>query len=168
MWSSRKSPTFRLSDYYRPAPSQPHPLKSSGRFDQVDAGGFYAIDSSMAAEPENLEETLEEIAELEGELSSDDEASMAEGGGELRFSNGIKTAVSIATNVPFEGINFAQLFSASNAHSEKLIALAKQFYPVSLRGMIYFVFPIHSWFWYKTVLGENVVFLRNFNLIWVD
>ncbi|VDK22564.1 unnamed protein product [Taenia asiatica] len=129
MWSSRKSPTFRLADYYRPASSQSQPLKSSGRFDQIDAGGFYAVDSSMAAEPENLEETLEEIAELEGELSSDDETSMAEGGGELRFSNGIKTAASAAASVPFEGINFAQLFSASNAHSEKLIALAKQFYP---------------------------------------
>ncbi|KAL5967326.1 hypothetical protein TSMEX_004928 [Taenia solium] len=129
MWSSRKSPTFRLADYYRPASSQSQQLKSSGRFDQIDAGGFYAVDSSMAAEPENLEETLEEIAELEGELSSDDEASMAEGGGELRFSNGIKTAASAAASVPFEGINFAQLFSASNAHSEKLIALAKQFYP---------------------------------------
>lgn len=131
LWSSRKSPTFRLADYYRPTPSQPQPLKSSGRFDQVDAGGFYTVDSSMAAEPENLEETLEEIAELEGELSSDDEASMAEGAGELRFSNGIKTAASSAatSSVPFEGINFAQLFSASNAHSEKLIALAKQFYP---------------------------------------
>ncbi|KAL5111915.1 Serine/threonine-protein phosphatase 6 catalytic subunit [Taenia crassiceps] len=129
MWSSRKSPTFRLADYYRPAPSQSQPLKNSGRFDQVDAGGFYAVDSSMAAEPENLEETLEEIAELEGELSSDDEASMAEGSGELRFSNGIKATASAAASVPFEGINFAQLFSASNAHSEKLIALAKQFYP---------------------------------------
>ncbi|VDM31346.1 unnamed protein product [Hydatigera taeniaeformis] len=129
MWSSRKSPTFRLSDYYRSAPSHSQSLKSSGRFDQVEGGGFYTVDSSMATDPENLEETLEEIAELEGDLSSEDEASMAEGGGELRFSNGIKAPASAAASVPFEGINFAQLFSASNAHSEKLIALAKQFYP---------------------------------------
>ena len=136
MWSARTPPTSRSTEYYRqtqpPLPPPPPPPNGSVPFDQVEQGNYYALNPAIVpTDSEDLEETLEEIVELEGELSSDEEASMLSGES-MGFSNGIKTAASASgVSMPFEGINFAQLFSASNAHSEKLITLAKQFYPVS-------------------------------------
>uniref|UniRef100_A0A5K3FEM2 NR LBD domain-containing protein n=1 Tax=Mesocestoides corti TaxID=53468 RepID=A0A5K3FEM2_MESCO len=120
LWPPRTSSTSRPTDYYRPPPS-----KASGRFDTVDGGGYYttAGENALVTEPENVEESLEEISELEGELSSEEEAALeAEG---LGFGGSSRKPAS----VPFAGINFGQLFSASNAHSEQLIMLAKLFYP---------------------------------------
>ncbi|VDN45219.1 unnamed protein product [Dibothriocephalus latus] len=89
-----------------------------------------------AAVARDLLEDEEEIAELEGELSTGEEEEVVA----ITEMNANKTTPS-APNDPvtgrggvslFEGINFTQLFSVSAAHSEQVIGLAKQFCPVSL------------------------------------
>ncbi len=123
MWPSVTPPTSRPDTYFnnnRPPPrGTPTPTKSGtpSCYDAPDGigGGYYE------AEPENMEESLEEIAELEGELSSDD--------GEMDGSG--LPGMDPRKASPFSGIDFNQLFTASNIHSEQLIELARIFYPVS-------------------------------------
>lgn len=113
------------SPFYPQHPDRGRPSKAAG-YDTLDGGG------SGICEPETdegLDESLEEIAELEGELSSEGEE--LEGGGNFMGEMDCSRMNGRKSTTPFEGINFAQLFSASAAHSEQFINLAKQFYPVS-------------------------------------
>ncbi|KAM7540921.1 hypothetical protein Aperf_G00000026874 [Anoplocephala perfoliata] len=123
MWSAQS--TSRPTDYY---PSQA-PAKSSVRFDRIDTRGNFYLQENIPQGPEDLAETVEEILELEGSLSPEDEELTEDF---VDFGNGIKVSTSSDT---FDGINFPQLFAASNDHSEKLIDLARQFYP-KLRDLI--------------------------------
>lgn len=118
MWSAQA--TSRPAGYY---PSQA-PLKNSVRFDRTDTRGNFYLQESIPQGSEDLAETVEEIIELEGSLGPEDEELTEDF---IDFGNGIKVSTSSDT---FDGINFPQLFAASNDHSEKLIDLARQFYPV--------------------------------------
>ncbi|KAL7062816.1 hypothetical protein AAHC03_01675 [Spirometra sp. Aus1] len=89
--------------------------------------------ASAAAVARDLFEDEEEIAELEGELSTSEEEEETVAITEMTASKTSSEPTDPLTGRGgvslFEGINFTQLFSVSAEHSERVIGLAKQFCP---------------------------------------
>lgn len=128
MWSGPSAPSSRPqgADYY--SSSSQNSMKGGGgsvRFDnRMDTTGYPLPQENLPPVEENKEEMVEEILELEGYSDGGDD----EAGDYVDFGNNIKVPT---VSDSFEGINFPQLFAASNDHSEKIIDLARQFYCVS-------------------------------------
>ncbi|VUZ42220.1 unnamed protein product [Hymenolepis diminuta] len=125
MWSGPSAPSSRPqgADYY--SSSSQNSMKGGGgsvRFDnRMDTTSYPLPQENLPPVEENKEEMVEEILELEGYSDGgDDEAEDY-----VDFGNNIKVPT---VSDSFEGINFPQLFAASNDHSEKIIDLARQFY----------------------------------------
>nr|CDS32730.1 hypothetical protein HmN_000456520 [Hymenolepis microstoma] len=124
MWSGQAASSSRpqAAEYYS---SSQNSMKGGGgsvRFDnRMNATGYPLPQENLPPVEESKEELIEEVLELEGFSDGGDDESVDY----VDFGNNIK--VPTVSN-SFEGINFLQLFAASNDHSEKIIDLARQFY----------------------------------------